>query len=236
MMGAMRKPLIQAPAWPLQPVSTDVKVSVEGGVLPGLITVPPHAIGMVLFAYDSGSDRSNARDRRLARALNDYGVATLLIDLLTGSEHQLGHLACGAHFDIELQSERLVEAIDWLESQPELERLPIGILGASTGAAVALRAVVARRQRVAAVVCRSGRPDLAGDALPLVSAPTLFIVDAHDERVLYQNRQSARKMHCERCVQAVPGARHLFEEPGTLDEVARLAREWFLRHLGIRLH
>lgn len=234
-MVSMRKPLTQSPARPIQPVSTDVNVNVDGGVLPGILTVPPHAIGSVVFAHDSGSDRSNPRDRRLACVLNDYGVATLLIDLLTGSEHQLEHLACG-NFDIGLQGDRLVEAIDWLESQPDLEELPIGIFGASTGAAVGLRAAAARAHRVVAVVCRGGRADLAEEALPLVAAPTLFIVGAEDDRVLNQNRHSAQKMHCERRVQVVPGARLRVARSGTLDEATRLAREWFLRHLGIRLH
>ena len=221
---------------PSDTTSSRIKVHVNGDVLPGVIAVPENPSGTVVFAHDSGTDNSNPRDRALANVLNHYGLATLLIDLLTANEHKFEYLARRPHFDVETQGERLVEAIDWINSQEDLGRLPIGLLGASTGAAVAMRAAAARPRQVSAVVCRGGRPELAGDVLTQVQAPTLLIVGAKDELVVHVNRKSADKLHCEHCVQVVPGATHLFDEAGTLDEVGRLAREWFLKHLGVRLH
>lgn len=221
---------------PVRTTTASIALRIEGGVLPGVIAIPQCAIGTVVFAHDSGTDHLNARDRTLAEALNHYGVATLLIDLLTGKEHEFEYLARGRHFDVDLQSDRLVEAIDWLGAHRELSRLPVGILGASTGAGVALRAAAERPDRVAAVVCRGGRPELAGEALIHVAAPTLLIVGGDDEPVLEMNRGAAAHLHCPHRVHVVEGATHLFEEAGKLDEVAQLAREWFLRHLGVRLH
>lgn len=221
---------------PSDTASSRIKVHVNGDVLPGVIAMPEHPSGTVVFAHDSGTDSSNPRDRVLANVLNHYGLATLLIDLLTESEHKFEYVARSSHFDVETQGERLVEAIDWVAAQEELGRLPIGLLGASTGAAVAMCAAAARPKRVSAVVCRGGRPELAGETLGQVRAPTLLIVGANDEPVVYLNRKSADKMHCEHRVQVVPGATHLFDEAGTMDEAARLARQWFLKHLGVRLH
>lgn len=221
---------------PLRESTAEVAVHIEEGTLPGVITVPRSPVGTVVFAHDSGSNRLNPRDGALAKALNDYGLATLLIDLITGKEHRLEYFARGVRFDVELQSERLVEAIDWISSETELADLPIGILGASTGAAVALRAAAERPGKIAAVVCRGGRPELAKAALQRVKAPTLFIVGSADDRVLQFNRQSAAQLQCPHRIQVVQGASHLFDEPGKLDEVARLAREWLLRHLGVALH
>lgn len=216
--------------------AAEIAVRSEDGTLPGLITVPRAPVGTVVFAHDSGSNRLNPRDQALAKALNDYGVATLLIDLITGKEHELEYLTRGVHFDVELQGERLVDAIDWIGAQGDMGSLPIGILGASTGGAVALRAAAERPDRIAAVVCRGGRPELAGEALGRVAAPTLFIVGSEDRGVLHLNQESAEHLHCKHRVQVVEGATHLFEEPGKLDEVSRLAREWFLQHLGVSIH
>lgn len=215
--------------------ASDVRVDVRGvDALPGVLVAPDDALGTVIFAHDSGSTRLNPRDNAIAKALNECGFATLLFDLLTLKEHGLHYLTCGPQFDIELQSERLVGAIDWLAVRRELARLPVGIFGASTGAGVALCAAAARPERVAAVVCRGGRPELAGEALAHVAAPTLFIVGSKDVPVLAMNRQSAARLRCEHRVDIVPGATHLFEEAGMLDRVARLAGEWFLRHFGAR--
>lgn len=218
------------------PSTSRVNVSVAGGMLPGVISMPGKAVGTVLFAHDGGTDIANPRDRNLANALNHYGLATLLIDLLTPNEHKFDYLARGRHFDVEMQSERLVDAIDWIASQEQLAHLPVGLFGASTGASVAMCAAAARPGQVSAVVCRGGRPDLAGEALGRVEAPTLFIVGSHDELVVDINRKCAERMHCKHRVHVIPGATHLFDEAGKLDEVARHAREWFLMHLGVGLH
>ena len=221
---------------PSDTTSSRISVRIDGDVLPGVIAIPEKRLGTVVFAHDSGRGSANQRDSTLANVLNHYGFATLSIDLVTANEHKFEYVARRTHFDVETQSDRLVEAIDWITAQEDLGRLPIGLLGASTGAAVAMRAAAARLKQVSAVVCRGGRPELASDALAQVQAPTLFIVGGNDELVVYFNRRSAEKMRCKHRVQVVSGATHLFEESGTMDEVARLAREWFLQHLGVRLH
>jgi putative phosphoribosyl transferase len=213
-----------------------VRLRVDEGVLPGVISIPEKPAGAVLFAHDGGADSSNPRDSVFSNVLNHYGLATLLIDLLTPIEHKYGYLSRGCHFDVDLQSERLVKAIDWLCAQDQLTQRPIGLFGASTGAAVAIGAAAERAAQISAVVCRGGRPELAGERLFRVEAPTLFIVGGEDEFVIDLNRDCARHMHCKHRVHVVPGATHLFDEAGKLEEVERLAREWFLTHLGVGLH
>jgi putative phosphoribosyl transferase len=199
--------------------------------LEGNLVIPEGAKGMVLFAHGSGSSRHSPRNRYVAHLLNQARLATLLVDLLTAdeaaAERRTGHL----RFDIGLLAERLVEATDWLNHQPDTRDLPVGYFGASTGAAAALVAAAARSELVGAVVSRGGRPDLAGPALPLVRAPTLLIVGGNDVPVIELNRQALARLHTEKELVIIPGATHLFEEPGALDEVARLARQWFERYL-----
>jgi dienelactone hydrolase len=223
-MGVMERP---------SPVEAfNIMVSERDVSLPGSFVVPPHAIGAVVFAHDSGSSRLNARDRAVARALNARGLATLLFDLLTVAETGIDHLTGGLSCDIALLSRRLVGAIDWLGMRRETARLPVGIFGSSIGAAPALRAAAARPGRVAAVICRGGRPDLAGDdALGHVEAPTLLIVGGEDVPIIAMNQAADASLHCARRLDIVPGATHLFEEPGKLEQVSKLASEWFLRHM-----
>ncbi len=201
---------------------------VPGGatVLNGDLTVPPDAAGMVLFAHGSGSSRHSPRNRSVARALDEGGLATLLLDLLTPDE-AVDHANV---FDVELLAARLDGAAAWLQSRPDTSGLPLGYFGASTGAAAALWAASAPGSPVAAVVSRGGRPDLAGPRLGAVRAPTLFIVGGRDDVVLALNEQAARSLRCEHRLDVVPGATHLFEEPGALEVVADLARDWFTRH------
>jgi dienelactone hydrolase len=187
---------------------------------------------MVLFAHGSGSSRHSSRNKFVADELQTSGLATLLIDLLTWEEEaidqQTGHL----RFDIPLLARRLVAATDWLTEEPSTRSLRIGYFGASTGAGAALIAVAEGPERVGAVVSRGGRPDLAGPALSRVRAPTLLIVGAQDPQVLQLNRAAMARIPAETRLEIIPGATHLFEEPGTLEEVARLARDWFLRNLS----
>jgi dienelactone hydrolase len=185
----------------------------------------------VLFAHGSGSSRHSPRNRYVARALNEAKLATLLIDLLTLHEEVIDARTAQLRFDIDLLAERLVDATDWLIQFPDTKHLAIGYFGASTGAAAALAAAAVRQDAVAAIVSRGGRPDLAGPALPQVRAPTLLIVGGNDGQVIELNRQALAQLRCEKQLMIVPGATHLFEEPGALDEVARLARDWFERHL-----
>ena len=201
-------------------------VSVPAGsvTLYGNLTIPQSARAVVLFAHGSGSSRHSPRNRYVARVLNEVKLATLLIDLLTLHEEVVDARTAHLRFDIDLLAERLVDATDWLTQFPDTKGFPIGYFGASTGAAAALAAAAVRPDAVGAIVSRGGRPDLAGAALPRVRAPTLLIVGEDDEQVLELNRT-------EKQLAIVPGATHLFEEPGALDEVARLARKWFQRHL-----
>lgn len=209
---------------------TPVRIPAGEVTLEGAVNAPPEACGAVLFAHGTGSSRLSPRNRYVAGVLRDAGLATLLIDLLTQPEEQseaaTGHL----RFDIGLLGERLVRMTDWLRDYPDTRGLPIGYFGASTGAAAAL--VAAARRSVGAIVSRGGRPDLAGPALPQVHAPTLLIVGERDDVVLTLNKQALAELGGDKELAIVPGASHLFEEPGALEEVARLAREWFVRHLG----
>jgi putative phosphoribosyl transferase len=201
--------------------------------LEGTLAIPPDARGVVLFAHGSGSSRHSPRNRFVAEALREGGLATLLVDLLTPAEEAVDVRTRHLRFDIGLLAERLVGAIDWLGEQVETRDLRVGLFGASTGGGAALVAAAERPDRVAAVVSRGGRPDLAGDALPSVRTPTLLIVGEWDEQVIELNEQAREKMRTEVRLEIVPRATHLFEEPGALEEVARLAREWFVRHLAV---
>jgi putative phosphoribosyl transferase len=208
-----------------------VRVPAGTVMLEGGLAVPDGARGVVLFAHGSGSSRHSPRNRFVAGALREGGLATLLVDLLTAEEEAVDARTRQLRFDIGLLAERLVGAIDWLAEQPGTRGLPVGLFGASTGGGAALVAAAARPDAVAAVVSRGGRPDLAGDALPHVRAPSLLIVGGDDEPVIGLNRRAAAQMRAPVTLEIVPGATHLFEEPGTLERVASLAREWFVRHL-----
>ena len=200
--------------------------------LDGNLGVPEGAEGAVLFAHGSGSGRHSPRNRYVAGALQDANLATLLLDLLTPEEERADLRTRHLRFDIALLAERLSGATDWLLENPETRDLRVGYFGASTGAGAALVAAAERPQAVHAIVSRGGRPDLAGDALPRVEAPTLLIVGGNDEPVIGMNREALARMRAQRELEIVPGATHLFEEPGALEEVARLAAGWFARHLG----
>ena len=213
-----------------------VPVTIGAPALQGLLGMPEAARGIVVFAHGSGSGRLSPRNNYVADALREAGLATLLLDLLTPAEER----DRANVFDIPLLASRLLLATDWITSnwtatRPDLMRLPIGYFGASTGAGAALLAA-SRDRRVAAVVSRGGRPDLAGDALAAVRAPTLLIVGSLDRQVLDLNREALAAMQCELELAIVEGATHLFEEPGTLDQVVHLAMRWFLAHLGASDH
>ena len=209
-----------------------VRLSAGAAALEGDLTVPDHAAGVILFAHGSGSSRFSRRNRAVAAELNRGGLGTLLIDLLTPDEEQVDQRTAHLRFDIGMLAERLVGAIDWLGAEPDTRDLPVGLFGASTGGGAALVAAAARPGRVSAVVSRGGRPDLAGDALPRVRAPTLLIVGGDDVPVIGMNRQAMSQMRCESRLEIVPGATHLFEEPGALEHVAALALDWFGQRLG----
>jgi putative phosphoribosyl transferase len=215
-------------AGPAPATSTEVQVTAGAVTLPGRLTVPPGARGIVLFAHGSGSGRSSPRNMFVASALHVVGLGTLLFDLLTPAEE--------AHrsnvFDIGLLASRLTAATGWLRSRPELDGISVGYFGASTGAAAALRAAAEPDSRIAAIVSRGGRPDLAGAALAQVQAATLLIVGGLDDRVLALNVEARAQLRAESELSVVPGATHLFPEPGALEKVASLARDWFKRYLG----
>jgi dienelactone hydrolase len=209
-----------------------VSIPIGEIALEGDLNIPPRAIGVVVFAHGSGSSRFSSRNRFVASVLEQAGLATLLMDLLTRDEEVVDQLTAHLRFDIELLAERLVAATDWLTGQVDTSQLPIGYFGASTGAAAALVAAAERPEVVKAIVSRGGRPDLAGPALSRVRAPTLLIVGSRDELVIELNRAALKELRSEKRLEIVPGATHLFEEPGTLEEVGRLARDWFVRYLG----
>jgi putative phosphoribosyl transferase len=213
-------------------VARTVRVSAGPVTVEGDLTISAGAQGVVLFAHGSGSSRHSSRNRAVARALQQAGLATLLIDLLTAEEEAVDVHTAQFRFDIGLLGERLVGATDWLQGQPETARLRVGCFGASTGAAAALVAAASRPEVVAAVVSRGGRPDLAGPALRYVRAPTLLIVGGRDSGVIDLNKDALAQLGASvKELVIVPGATHLFEEPGALEEVARLAGDWFNRHL-----
>jgi putative phosphoribosyl transferase len=204
---------------------------VQIGALEGNLTIPEGAGGIVLFAHGSGSSRHSPRNRYVAQELQRSGLATLLIDLLTAGEEAIDMRTGRLRFDIGLLADRVVAATDWLAAQAETGSLKLGYFGASTGAGAALVAATQRPGAVAAVVSRGGRPDLAGSALPFVKAPTLLIVGGDDTPVIGMNREASTRMRVENRIVIVPGASHLFEEPGMIEEVARLAGEWFGKYL-----
>jgi dienelactone hydrolase len=199
--------------------------------LEGDLVLPDGARAVVVFAHGSGSSRLSPRNRQVAEVLQEAGIGTLLMDLLTPDEgaadERTGHL----RFNIDLLANRLTQAVDWIAANDSTSRLPVGCFGASTGAAAALVTAARRPDNVRAVVSRGGRPDLAGPMLALVDAPTLLIIGGRDRTVLELNRQAFDQLRCEKDLQIVPGATHLFEEPGALDKAAALARGWFVDYL-----
>ena len=208
-----------------------VHISMDSATIEGNLSIPEGAEGIVLFAHGAGSSRHSSRNNFVADELRAGGLATLLIDLLTSDEKDIDRRTRQIRFDIDRLAERVVGTTDWLLEQPETEALNIGVFGSSTGAAGALIAAAQHPQAVDAVVSRGGRVDLAEAVLDEVRAPSLFIVGGNDTQVLRLNRQALDQMKAEKKLEIVSGAGHLFEQPGALDEVARLAREWFQRHL-----
>ena len=218
----------------------DVTVPVGETELAGILTLPPDARGAVVFAHGSGSGRLSPRNTAVSDVLVRAGFGTLLIDLLTDEEDAEDRVTARLRFDVELLADRVIGAVDWLDAdtaagdpRPGLRALPFGCFGASTGASDALVAAAERPGRIAAVVSRGGRPDLAGEALSRVTAPTLLMVGGRDVEVLQLNRQAQAALAGESRIEIVPEAGHLFEEPGALERVAELTLEWFRRHLAV---
>jgi putative phosphoribosyl transferase len=209
-----------------------VRVDLPDVALEGDLTLPDERRGLVLFAHGSGSSRFSPRNRHVAHVLNEAGLATMLVDLLTKDEERRDAYTGHLRFDIGLLAERLTGVARWLNEQPQTQALSLGCFGASTGAAAALVTAARLPDAVKAVVSRGGRPDLAGPVLPRVRAPTLLIVGGNDEPVIGMNRDAYEQLTCEKELVIVPGATHLFEEPGTLDAVAQLAQQWFVTHLS----
>jgi dienelactone hydrolase len=211
---------------------SEVQIRTGRTVFSGNLNIPKEANGLVLFAHGSGSSRHSPRNQFVARTLNDAGLATLLFDLLTHEEEAIDTQTRELRFNIDLLAERLVDATKWVKHQPETRDLRIGYFGSSTGGAAALVAAVDTPQDLGAVVSRGGRPDLAGEALTKVQAPTLLIVGGNDDIVIELNEQARDRMRCEVKLEIIPGATHLFEEPGTLERVAKLASDWFVKNIG----
>jgi pimeloyl-ACP methyl ester carboxylesterase len=202
--------------------------------LGGELNIPAGAAGVVLFAHGSGSSRHSPRNQFVARVIRESGNGTLLFDLLTATEEIEDNITAALRFDISLLAARLAAATRWLMTQPDLEHLTVGYFGSSTGGAAALVAAAELGEKIGAVVSRGGRPDLAGSALPRVQSPTLLIVGEYDDAVLLLNEDARAKLRCEKELKIVPRATHLFEEEGALEEVARLAADWFRVHLRSR--
>jgi putative phosphoribosyl transferase len=211
---------------------TEVQIPAGRAVLSGSLTIPENAVALVLFAHGSGSSRHSPRNQFVARTLNRADLGTLLFDLLTPEEETLDIYTREHRFNIVLLAARLVQATNWAKQQDQTRDLRIGYFGSSTGGAAALVAAAELSQDVAAVVSRGGRPDLAGDALPKVQAPTLLIVGGNDDIVIELNEMARDQMRCEVKLEIIPGATHLFEEPGALEKVAKLASDWFAKHIG----
>lgn len=215
-------------------VLTETHIRIPSGkvLLNGDLVIPHEARGIVVFVHGSGSSRRSVRNKYVARVINHTGIATLLFDLLTPEEESVDIYTRHLRFDIGLLADRLLDTIDWLATLPETKVLKVGLFGASTGGAAALVAAARSPNRIDAVVSRGGRPDLAGEYLASVHAPVLLIVGGHDDIVIELNQVAAGKLKCEHELKIVPGATHLFEEPGTLEEVARLAAEFFRERIG----
>jgi putative phosphoribosyl transferase len=217
-------------------VAQALRIGVAGVVLDADIAVPEHSRGVVVFAHGSGSGRHSPRNRYVADELQSAGLATVLADLLTEQEERVDARTRELRFDINLLAVRVIALTDWVTGYDQTAGLPVGLFGASTGAAAALVAAAARPDPVRAVVSRGGRPDLAGEFLRLVRPPTLLIVGQNDATVIELNRRAAQQLSGETRLAIVPGATHLFEEPGALEQAAALARDWFLRHLPAGSH
>jgi putative phosphoribosyl transferase len=214
-------------------VKREVSIEIEGAKLGGMLVVPRDAKGLVLFAHGSGSSRHSPRNQYVAQMLQSHGIGTLLFDLLTRKEEAIDQYTGELRFDIPFLAQRLAGATDWAFSNPDTKGMKIGYFGASTGAGAALVAAAELPDAIAAVVSRGGRPDLAGNALGAVRAATLLIVGGDDVPVIGMNEEALAKLRCkDKKLVIVPGATHLFEEPGTLEEVAKLAFEWFERFFG----
>ena len=209
-----------------------VRIPVGNALLDGDLQVPEDASGVVLFAHGSGSSRNGPRTQFLAEAIRQVGIGTLLFDLLTQSEEPKDAVTCSLRFDIPWLARRLVGITAWVENQPEIHGLKVGYCGSSTGSAAALMAAAELGDHVAAVVSRGGRPDLAREVLPRVKSPTLLIVGGYDETIMFLNEEAYEKLHCVKNFRIVPGATHLFDEPGKLEQVAQLTAHWFGRHMG----
>ena len=214
--------------------TSEERIPVDGITLEGDLTIPEGAAGIVLFAHGSGSSRFSPRNRAVASELQAGGLATLLLDLLTVEEEQAEAATRHLRFNIELLATRLGAATDWIGRRADTRALPIGYFGASTGAAAALVAASHRRHIIRAIVSRGGRPDLAGEALGTVQAATLLIVGGLDTQVVALNQEAFRRLRCMKRIDIVPGATHLFEEPGALESVSRLARQWFDEYLAVK--
>jgi dienelactone hydrolase len=204
-----------------------IEVLLENQVHPGLLALPENTTRLVLFAHGSGSSRLSSRNNYVADVLHQQGVGTLLFDLLTETEDR----DYATRFDIELLTQRLLAATHWVQQQSDTRNLKLGYFGASTGAAAALKAAAAQPQAVAAVVSRGGRPDMAEQALSRVEAPTLLLVGGRDDQVIKLNQGAHQQLVCPKELSIIPGASHLFEEPGTLEQVAQQAADWFSKHL-----
>ncbi|HEX6317150.1 MAG TPA: alpha/beta family hydrolase [Gemmatimonadaceae bacterium] len=214
-----------------EPHAGSVTIGVNGDAIVGDLVIPSEPRGLVIFAHGSGSSRFSSRNRSVANSLNAAGFATLLLDLLTEREDRVDQETRELRFDIPLLAERVVAAVDWARQDPRAKALHIGLFGASTGAAAALVAAAERRESVAAVVSRGGRPDLAGALLDRVQAPTLLIVGSADPVVIELNHRAMERLRCVTKLVLVPGATHLFEEPGTLEHVCAFATDWFEEHV-----
>jgi len=215
----------------MKEAARDIKIPSGSAILEGELNIPDGAEGVVLFAHGSGSSRHSPRNQFVARTIREAAVGTLLFDLLTPEEEAVDIHTRHLRFDIGLLAERLVDATNWIKRQSETTNLGIGYFGSSTGGGAALVAAAELGEEIGAVVSRGGRPDLAGDALPQVTGPTLLIVGGFDYAVIEMNKEAYAQLRCEKEMKIVPGATHLFEEPGALEQVAHFAAEWFQRHL-----